>query len=109
MDYKERNTEISNFPTSMLKAGTFGAVKFDTMEIDYFVLVPANENFRMVYKSGGFDILGTPTDDSFVYDEKTGYATISEIVYLDNDVVSFDDAETTYENKNTNDNNWFKD
>lgn len=100
---KADNVEESEFPTSMLKAGTFGAVEYGTT-IDYFVLVPEDEhNFRMVYSSGGYDILG-----HFDFSPVTGCGSVSKIVYLDNDAVCFDDAEMTYENEDLNGNNWFR-
>lgn len=100
---KTDNVEDSKFPTSMLKAGTFGAVEYNNT-IDYFVLVPEDEhNFRMVYRDGGYDILG-----HFGFSSETGCSSVSKIVYLNNDAICFDDSETAYENKDTNWKNWFR-
>lgn len=102
---KTNKIEESKFPTSMLKAGTFGAVEHNNNTIiDYFVLVPEDENnFRMVYSDGSYSILGP-----FDFSPETGCASVSKIVYLDNDAVCFDDAEMTYENEDLNGNNWFR-
>lgn len=120
MNYKERIEKlkkelnklkkqeiVSDFPTYMLKNGTFGIAKSNNGEKFFNFVLLSNGNdecmFKVLYSDGGFDVI----DEQNGYNPFTGVGKYNTIIYLDNEAQSYLDLESRFKNSLlNNDNNW---
>lgn len=98
---------VANFPTYMLKNGTFGIAKSnDGDKLRSFVLLNSESDeyiFKVLYSYGGFDVI----DEQSGYNPFTGIGKYNTIIYLDSGAQSYLDLEARYKNSLLNDeSNW---